>query len=350
MFTAPVGDIIEWSVIPRLTPGTPEGIQRAKNDYKVRGIKSFLTADARNTIPTAVVLTFGPGTYALTTLENGVECLEVDSSKKELIFVVDGQHRLYGLYEFNPKALVPVVAILEATADERAFQFVVINNKVSKVSTDHIRALALRYSPDSSNTDLDARLRTARLSLNKNLGYVGLANELEDSPFKSLINLPSTNPENKWVAPASIESALAYIQSKGLQALDDDDCHFEFFIAMWASIKSEWTTAFSKESKLLSKVGIQCMTRYITDAIDYMVGFSDDEFDFSNRSDVDAATKRVLRYQEQAFWTSDWSISISDTKSVRDDIDEALRVIQQNIRHKHTWNEGVTLIKSIYSD
>jgi DGQHR domain-containing protein len=349
IFYAPVGEVISWSVIPRLTPGNSDGIQRAKNDYKVRGIRSFLAADVRNTIPTAVVITLGLNAYAIGPSEAGGEMLEIIPEKKESIFVVDGQHRLYGLFEFNGATKVPVVAILEASADERAFQFVVINNKVSKVSPDHIRALALKYSGDSSSPDLDVRLRTARLSLSKNLGYVGLANDVEDSPFKGLLSLPDTPPENKWITPAAVETALSYIQSKSLQQLDDDDSHFEFFLAIWSTIKSTWSTAFAKDSKLLSKVGIQCMTRYATDAIDYMVGFSDEEFDFGNREDVTKAVLRVLKFQEEDFWTSEWSISIADTKSVRDEIEEALRIIQQNIRHKQPWRNGVTLVKADFA-
>lgn len=345
LFHAPVSDVISWTVIPRLSPGNSEGIQRAKNDYKVRGIKNFLKADNRNTIPAAIVITLGGNAYKINKTDDNKEMLEIFSDHKESIFVVDGQHRLYGLNEFHVNARVPVVAILEASPEERAFQFVVINNKVSKVSTDHIRALALKYSDDANQTDLDTRLRSARLSLNKNLGYVGLANEVEDSPFKGLVSLPDTIPENKWVVPAAIESAITYIQSKGLQQLDDDESHFDFFVAVWCAVRENWPTAFSRESKLLSKVGIQCMTRYIADAIDYMVGFSDDEFDFSNREDVKKATARVLRFQEEQFWLLDWSISIADTKAVREEIDEALRIIQQNIRHKQSWRNGVGLVK-----
>jgi DGQHR domain-containing protein len=350
IFHAPVGDVISWSVIPRLSPGNSDGIQRAKNDYKVRGIRSFLKSDARNTIPTAIVITLGHEAYAISASDGGGEMLEIFPEKKDSVFVVDGQHRLYGLAEFSLDAAVPVVAILEASVDERAFQFVVINNKVSKVSPDHIRALALKYSGDSSSPDLDARLRTARLSLSKNLGYVGLANDVEDSPFKGLLSLPDTPAEKKWITPAAVETALSYIQSKSLQQLDDDDSHFDFFLAIWSTIKSTWPIAFAKESKLLSKVGVQCMTRYVTDAIDYMVGFSDEDFDFANREDVTKAVQRILKFQEQTLWISEWSIPIADTKSVRDEIDEALRIIQQNIRHKQSWQNGVTLVKADFPE
>lgn len=344
MFHAPVSDVLQWSVIPQLTPGKTDGIQRAKNETKVRSIKKFLDSDARNTIPTAIVVTLGAGAYSIESQQAGIDELEISPENKDSIFVVDGQHRLYGLHEFNPELLVPIVAILEATVEERAFQFVIINNKVSKVSTDHIRSLALKYSDKADSVDLDGRLRAARLSLSSNLSFVGVANESDDSPFKGLIDFPDTPPENQWVVAAAIETAIGYIKSRGLIQLDESDAHFDFFLFIWQAIKDAWPNAFTKSSKLLSKVGIQCMTKYVVDAIDYMVGFSDDEFSFSNKEDVTNATRRIIKFQEETFWTSSWGMAISDSRAVREEIDEALRVIQQNIRHKQAWRTGVTLV------
>ncbi|WP_425218875.1 DGQHR domain-containing protein [Ralstonia solanacearum] len=341
---APVGDVLQWSVVPQLSPGKTDGIQRARNETKVRNIKKFLDSDARNTIPTAIVVTLGAGAYSIEKGKDGTESLDIDPAKKDEIFVVDGQHRLYGLYEFNPQLMVPIVAILEATVDERAFQFVIINNKVSKVSTDHIRSLALKYSDNANSADLDGRLRAARLSLSSNLSYVGIANESNDSPFKGLISFPDTPEDNQWVVPAAIETAIGYIKSRALIQLDETDAHFDFFLTVWQAIKDTWPNAFSKDSKLLSKVGIQCMTKYTVDAIDYMVGFSDEDFSFSNKEDVTTATRRVLKFQEEIFWTSTWGMAIADTRAVREEIDEALRVIQQNIRHKQAWRTGVSLV------
>ena len=200
IFHAPVADVLAWSVIPQLSPGKTDGIQRARNETKVRSIRKFLESDIRNTIPTAIVITLGAGAYSIDK-DDGTEKLSIEPDQKESIFVVDGQHRLYGLHEFNPQLMVPIVAILEATVEERAFQFVIINNKVSKVSTDHIRSLALKYSDNANSADLDSRLRAARLSLSSNLSLVGIANESDDSPFKGLISFPDTPEENQWVVP-----------------------------------------------------------------------------------------------------------------------------------------------------
>lgn len=346
MFSASVKDVRSWTVIPRLTPDNAAGIQREKNDFKVKSIKNFLLGDNRNTIPTALVITLGQGAYSISDPDTTHQELIIIPEKKESIFVVDGQHRLFGIDAFDSSAQVPIVAILEASNDERAFQFVVINNKVSKVSPDHIRSLALKYSGGGDRQDLEDRLRNARLSLSKNLGYVGLANEDIESPFKGLISLPETPLGNRWIIPAAIESSIAYIQSKAFRQLDEQDSHFEFFCSIWTKVKSSWPEAFTKDSKLLTKVGIQCLTRYITDAIDYMVGFSDEEFDFLNQDDVESAAGRVLRFQTEEFWLSEWESAIADTKAVRDDIDESLRTIQQNIRHKAHWANGVVLLKN----
>ena len=348
IFEAPVGEVISWTTIPRLSPDDPGGIQRAKNDYKVRAIQKFLAGDPRNTIPTAVVVTLAQNTYVLANPAQGggVNEIDIDPAKSAGAFGVDGQHRLYGLNEFGPGTSVPVVAILNADDEEKAFQFIVINNKVSKVAADHIRALTLNFTPEGDQgLGLEARLKGARLSLSKNVSYVGFANDADDSPFKGLVSLPDTPEESRIVVPASIETSIAYIQSKKLWQLTNEDAAYEFFISIWLAIKSKWPVAFSKNSKLLTKVGVVCMTRYMVDTIDFMVSFANQELNLSNSEDVALAAQRVLALQEEQFWVVDWTIAISDTKSVRDEIDEALKGIQQNVRYKQPWYSEIKIIK-----
>ncbi|WP_322089442.1 DGQHR domain-containing protein [Burkholderia sp. BCC1999] len=348
VFRAPVGEVISWTTIPRLSPEDTEGIQRARNNFKVRAIRKFLVDDKRNTIPTAIVLTFTPGSYTLSPVDGQADFqkLTIDPENRDGVFVVDGQHRLYGLNEFNPESEVPVVAILDSTNEEKAFQFIVINNKVSKVAPDHIRALSLNFTDSDGNEGLEGRLKTARLSLSRNISYVGAANESDESPFRGIVALPAVPEENQIVVPAAIESSIAYIQSKKLRQLVDEDSEYEFFISMWSTIKEAWSSAFSKTSKLLSKVGVLSMTKYVVDTVDFMASFSDHDFNLSNSDDVTKAVKRVLALQDEQFWLADWSISISDTKSVRDEIDETLKNIQQNMRYKQPWYTDLKIIKS----
>lgn len=349
IFHAPAAEIESWSTVPRLTPEDTSGIQRKRNDFKVRSIKSFLQQDSRNTIPTAIVITLEAGAYQLqiANQESGMGTLSLTEASKDQVFVVDGQHRLYGIKLFSDTAAIPVVAILNASSEERAFQFIVINNKVSKVATDHIRALSINFGDQSQSPTLEDRLKTARLSLHRNVQLVGLADELQDSPFAGLVKLPGKpNIENRPVVPAAIEAAVAYIQSKKFKQLPDDESAFDFFLAVWSSIKNLWTDTFGVDSKLMNKVGLVTTTKYVTEEMIALSTYGGQTIDLGNAEDVSHAVQRILQLQTPEFWLKEWTISVSDTKTVRDQIEAAMRLIQQNIRDDEPWYQEVTLVKS----
>lgn len=345
IFEAPVGEILAWSSVPRLSHDKQGGVQRERSDFRVKGITKFLKDEARNTIPTALVLALSPGSYQLDNNESGQNRIHLSPDNREQVFVIDGQHRLYGLNEFNPDARAPVVAILDAGNDEKAFQFIVINNKAAKVAPDHIRALTFAYS----SAELEDRLRTAKLSLSRNVLFVGLVNDTEGSPFRNRIDLPTVPPEQRWVNAAAIESCVNYIQTKKIVGIDDEESTLGFFLAIWKELENSWPQLFAMNSKLLSKVGMVTMNRYIVDSVDMLAGLLED-LDLSNEQDVTTATRRVLKLQNANFWLSDWNITISDSKVVREQIYDALRRIQQNIKQNIEWHEEVPLVSSPYVD
>lgn len=117
--------------------------------------------------------------------------------------------------ELDPNLRVNVIALLGANDMEIAFQFLVINNKASKVSTDHIRALALDYKKE----ELDDRLRKVRLNLDPRYEYVGFADNDDASPFRGFIDWPSNRTDQKIIKPAAIEAAVADIQRRKVRDL-----------------------------------------------------------------------------------------------------------------------------------
>jgi DGQHR domain-containing protein len=340
IFSAPVGELLNWVTIPSISPERKDGIQRTRNDFRVRGITKFMAEDERNIIPTAIVIALSNNVFEISSGDDNGFYIEIDESKSADALVIDGQHRLYGMNAFNQNTVVPVVAILGASTDEKAFQFIVINNKVSKVSPDHIRALAINYSAQ----ELKTRLRSARLSLSPQVSYVGWANEEEGSPFKGLLSLPNISEGNRWIVPASIESSIAYIQSKNMRALEDEDILLDFFLTIWKVIKQNWGNAFSKDSKLLTKAGLTCMNQFVVDGIEFITNYSEDEMDLSNEEDVTKCVQKVLKIQQEDFWLAAWNIPISDTGSVRSQIIESMKQIQQNIKYKLPWATDVNLI------
>ncbi|MBK9170704.1 MAG: DGQHR domain-containing protein, partial [Bryobacterales bacterium] len=298
-FHAPASEVLAWSAIRRLEeePGAP---QRQTSPAKVKAIRRFLEGDARNTIPTSVIITLDLSREHLAVDDRytSVAVLEFDYVEGEPKpgLVIDGQHRLLGVQSFAEGARVSVVALLDVDDMEKAFQFLVINNKASKVSVDHIRALALHYTEES----LKERLATARLNLNPNVGFVGLVNDDSDSPFRGMVSWPLTPEPNRIVTPTSIESSISYIQQQKVREFSSDDVLLEFFYSIWRRISERWPELWNRDSRLLSKVGVICMTQYMTDVLVSLYDLG--RLDVSDPDAVSASTNEILGYQERRFW------------------------------------------------
>jgi DNA-sulfur modification-associated len=114
-FAAPVGDLLEWTTIQRISIGG-SGHQRIKNEAKVRAISRFLRLDTRNSIPTALIV-------AIRGVQN-TEDIQLDTCTTLVIpdteeppgLVIDGQHRLFGISEFDPTMRINVVALINPAA------------------------------------------------------------------------------------------------------------------------------------------------------------------------------------------------------------------------------------------
>lgn len=346
LFAAKVGDVLKWADIKRL-PDQPGAPQRAVNKAKVIAVRRFLEVDARNTIPAGVIvnLSLPDGALAPVTTKE-----KIDDSLRLLTityepgrkpgFVVDGQHRLLGMSQMSPDLQVNVVALLGASDMEIAFQFLVINNKANKVSTDHIRALALDYKKE----DLDERLRKVRLNLDPRYEFVGFADNDEASPFKGIIDWPSNRSAHKAVKPAAIEAAVADIQRRKVREFNDQDTVLTYFFTIWDAVKKKWPEAWKPDtkSKLLSKVGVVCMSAYLTDALVSAYDWGD--LDISDPDAVRGRVNQLLGFQEEQFWTVGWTTSSLDTKAGREIVLEALSLVSRNKRADVPWFEEVELV------
>lgn len=344
---APVGEILEWAAIKRLEDeaGAP---QRRASPAKVGAIKNFLKNEPINTIPTSIIITIDlPSGYQVKILRRykpgsseylGMLEFEMEEGNPQPGLIIDGQHRLLGMRNFNPQLNVNVVAILNADDIEKAFQFLVINNKVSKVSRDHIRALALHYEKQKLND----RLKSARLTLDANVGFVGLVDSEKGSPFYGIISWPKNPEEQRIIPPSAIEKSISYIQQKKLRSFESDDIVLEFYYSIWNTVKEEWTLVWNQESKLLTKVGIICFTQYITDAL--VSWFDWGRLDVSDPEKIVTHVKKLLCHQKEQFWAIPWKSSSYDTKSGRALIIESLVQISRNLRANETWYLNVNIV------
>ena len=353
LFAASAHSVLQWAAIRR-RQDDPAGPQRRLSQAKINAIRNFFQLDARNTIPTAVIVTLDlpagaieqvapnrPETASLQILRFVVAD---DTQPRDFPgVVIDGQHRLIGVDSFSQNCFVNVVALLNVDDTEKAFQFLVINNKATRVPTDLIRTLALDYQGQA----LAERLQTARLTLDENLRYVGIVDRDDSSPFKGHIALVSHegDPTERFVPPGAIENSIALIQKKGegVRELQNDDALCEFFYAIWWPIREQWHQLWSPGSQLMLKVCIVAMTSYMTELLVARYDYGD--LDLANPEAVRATVRRLLEMQTKDFWDSEWTIRVNDSKVVQDKLVETLTHIARNIRAEQPWHEDIDMVR-----
>ena len=358
MISAPVGQVLQWARVDRLEENNHKGVQRRKNDSRTRAIKQFLSADAANTIPTA--LTIALPFSALEGIDAKIIGSALDAPVATTItvkagselpgLIIDGQHRIFGINEFDPQMLVSVVLLLGASDSEIAFQFLVINNKVSKVSPDHMRALKLAYLQD----DLDARLtRSARMKSNGAPTYLETIDTEADSPFKGRLKWPRNADTDAFraIPPNAFEAALLYLQQQmAVTSADADtkgyDSVVDFFLEVWRTVRTNWPEAWdASSSRLLSKVGIVVFSQYVIDGVIARAEALDQVESLKDLDQVRQHVDKVLERQEYEFWTSPWTSTSLDTEAGRTLVLKDLKRIANNRRNGRPWHEALQLVE-----
>ena len=336
IFAASAGEVLEWADIERLGPGVA-GVQRRENVAKRKQITKFFD-NAANTIPTAVIIALDQSQVSAN--EDQVT-IPIGHGPKKPGLVIDGQHRLLGIADFDSTIKVPVVAIMNASDTEKAFQFLVINNKGSKVSQNHIKALSLAYKPK----DLSERLKTAKIALDsERLGHVEIING-KGSPFSNRVDFPTTKGTLKKIVPEAFERSLQYIESLNLPKLDDLDIQRDFFLTIWAAIVANWGNAvFGDNCKLTEKVGVICMSRYLVDRLASMSDLDEMDLDLSDFVAITDQVKKLLNRQTIELWNAKWKGSGYDTSLGHTKIIEALVRISRNIKDGREWESDVDIV------
>lgn len=344
VLAAPAGEISSWADVERLNL-EGEGHQRRRNESKIRAIHKFLDSDDRNTIPSA--LTIALSNVSLQETSGGCTTVTIPSlTEGGTGLVIDGQHRLFGAKRYNPNLPLNVVAILNPDDLEIAFQFLVINNKATKVPTDHIRLLSINIDDDQ----LTERLKTARMSLSRTTALIGIVDSEEDSPFcKSIIwpveyELSDDKQRRNLVRPTAIEVSLTAIQQKELVGLDNEDALISFFYSLWRPLFEAWPELWIEDSRLLNKAGFVAMTQFLLE--DLLPLIDRDRIDAANPDQVYNEICSIIEDLVPEFWTSDWTMTSLDTTAGRKLIVDSLQKIRRNRRRNVGWYSGISLVSA----
>lgn len=184
-FVAKAKDLYEWSHADNIEIDK-NGIQRNLQKSKWDKVTKFFNTHTDNIIPNNVIIAFDDEVrevqeiynpdkvidnrdngYTLNDVSDCSEVVQLTVHKeiKNNTYIIDGQHRLKGMSEVSED--LPIVVSLFINIDKlnRAFQFLTINNKASKVKTDNIKALISNF--DGIENTLRDRLSTASISAGK---------------------------------------------------------------------------------------------------------------------------------------------------------------------------------------
>lgn len=355
--TVRVGELRLWARVDRLDENNKQGVQRARKDARVDAIEDFLKVDDRNTIPTSIIVALPSTAVSLasvgqigTTPQATTLTISTTGASPQPGLIIDGQHRTDGIAQFDANMVVNLVTIIGPSDDEIAFQFVVINNKVTKVAAEHIKALKIGYT----EANLDSRLRkSARMKSSGEPVYLDQIDTQEDSPFKGRLKWPR-NPEDvvRSIPVNAFEMAMAYITRQRIDrspsAEPNPDFVVRFFLEVWKVVAEKWADTWNNEtSKLTTKVGVICMTEYLVGSLVSWSTAPMASIDLTDLNQVRELTAAALDQLEPSFWTSNWNSASLDTSSGREKVVEALGAIQRNKHQKFPWNTKISLVGAV---
>lgn len=338
LFHAPASEIYQWAYIDRMSPEKPKAIQRRLNRTKVLRIKEFLEYPG-NTIATSIVIIFHDNAinfeeYEITDQTGGFGKLSVTWKPDEPAgIIVDGQHRVIGSHEFEEDVNLNIVGITGADDTEGAFQFLVINNNSSKVSSSQVKALFTSYKEDdllarmldSGSTNVDEEKITA-------LDYFDGG---ADSPFKG--ELKWAKNQSGFIVANALEAGLSEVQNRNT-LLSVVDQELDTFAAIWNVIKKDWAHLWNSESHLLEKACVQAVTAYICDSLEKLLIFSDGEVDYSDPDVLAKHVRQVLKKMEPNFFDVQWAMTGLDTRAGQELLLSDLKKMASNIKGGRPWH------------
>lgn len=367
IFIVSAKDIMQWAGVRRV--GEQEkGTQRIIKPAKIRAIKKFLNVNEKNTIPVSVVVAFGPDSAQFASIqpdlsscfsgidtrnavqdkvEWGTMCFEFEENAEEHLrpaLIVDGQHRLKAIADLQEDIPILVIALINASPEEQAFQFVVINNKAAKVPTDNVKAIIASINEE----ELQDRLLKAGVSYGNVSAILSDIDSQESSPFYQLLDWPLNTSRDSsdriLVKLTTIEACLRYIRNQfpALQPDEEEDTQKDIFLAVWRAVKHKYDDLWGTNEKFMSKVNIDALNEFIIDRLAY--AWEGDFLDIYEATQVEAQTEIILGSIPQDFWSEEWNIKLQDNAVIRNYIKEDLRMISQTIKAGNKWQVGLKLI------
>ncbi|MDF7798519.1 DGQHR domain-containing protein [Pontiellaceae bacterium B1224] len=360
-FYASVSEITQWAGVKR-TEEQEHGAQRVTKPARLASITRFLEARGDNTLPGSIIIGFKRDSISFspdTNFDISNRCQnEAQLGSLDITFdptapthekpglIVDGQHRVFGSKALhNEDVPLLIVGILDADIEEQAFQFIVINQKSSKVPTTNVKSIIADI--ESINTNLGNRLEAAGIRYGENTPTLKRFNSEVSSPFYKLLDweLNDRDTEAKRIVTVTaIEACIRQLQSSFESLLDDTESAESVFLTVWSTLKSNYEDLWNDDSgnKFLKKVNIVAINEYLTHSL--LMEWAKGDIDPLEESEVQEFVLGIFSSIPKEFWTREWKIKIQDNSNVRDLIKGDLETMLVNVKLQREWTKKLKLI------
>lgn len=142
--------LLNMYIVKNRNEASNVGYQRGLDSKRVKEISEY-AKDPDAIFPTSIIITIKSSDVVLESNElNNIYILKFDSDKKELMEIIDGQHRLSGIKN-NPELIkeLPIIILFDLSEEQKAYVFSTINSNQRKVSNSLIYDLFELYETRS---------------------------------------------------------------------------------------------------------------------------------------------------------------------------------------------------------
>jgi DGQHR domain-containing protein len=287
-----------------------DGYQRPVTPSRLRQLSTYLRSE-EGMLPTSILLCirqphqaeFEPNVTANGKGETGTLTIETDVP----LWVVDGQHRLYGLERALKKDKakwladypLPVVIVEGIDAYEEMRYFHVINTRHKGVPTDVVdrHLLAMRESEGSALIEREGEKNFLRARATK---LVDVLNRSKESPWFGMIRMAgqAARPQQLMRQHSMVSSLDPVVRDSFVKRLTDDEAS-KVLLNYWNAARDCWPTAFEEpgEYVIQKPLGAGALHQIFPDVLEVCRNADD----FSQEKMVD-----VMSYlgRSAGFWHS----------------------------------------------
>ncbi len=259
----------------------PRGYQRPVTAARLRQLSTYMQSE-EGMLPTSILLCirqpyradFQPDAGANGAGESGL--LSIDATVP--LWVVDGQHRLFGLERAIKKDKakwladypLPVVIVEGIDQYEEMRYFHVINTRQKGVPTDVVdrHLLAMREAEGTALLEREGERKYARARATK---LTDLLNNDASSPWQGMIRMPGEAllPKHTMRQHTMVSSLDPVVNDGFVKRLGDDEAG-KLVLNYWNAARDRWTSAFetAQEYVIQKSLGAGALHQIFPDVLE----------------------------------------------------------------------------------